>query len=77
MLLKGIQSHKHSSFHEDTVMSVEICVLDKFILGLKIKRLIRSRVVLSVLTEEVQRGHEPRQCIRKEGSMMRGLEKWK
>lgn len=49
-------------------MSVKICVSDKFILGLKIKGLIRSQVVLSVLTEEVQRGPEPRQYINKEGS---------
>lgn len=56
-------------------MSVKICVSDKFILGLKIKGLIRSQVVLSVLTEEVQRGPEPRQYINKEGSIVRGLEK--
>lgn len=56
-------------------MSVKICVLDKFILGLKIKRLIRSQAVLSVLIEEVQRGPESGQYIRKEGSIMRELEK--
>lgn len=75
MVLFWIQSQKHYSFHEDRVMSVKICVSDKFILGLKIKGLIRSQVVLSVLTEEVQRGPEPRQYINKEGSIVRGLEK--
>lgn len=35
---------------EDGVRSDRICVLDKFILGLKVERPVRSQVVLSVIS---------------------------